>query len=308
MDVSILISVHNCVDLTRQCIDSLFETMPEDLSWEVIVYDDCSTDGTKGYLESQTHRIRVIPDTERGWYARNNNVLAEAAAGRWLVFLNNDTICLPGWFEPLYATAQAEPDVGIVGGLQVYPERKRVNHAGVVITRGRLPCHLYEGLDPDDPAVTCTRQLQAVTGACCMVLGSLFAELGGLHEGYVNGYEDIDLCLRARQAGWSVWYCGGSSIVHYGGCTAGRFDSESANQRLFLKRTRGLAVPDLKAITKADGMAWPLVAPWWSPRGMLLRLFQMTRHSRLVRPLYNRLIQFRVVVAVRGMAHRLLTP
>lgn len=308
MDVSILISVHNCVDLTRQCIESVCETMPGNVAWELIVYDDCSTDGTAAYLASQGDRLRVIPGTERGWYAKNNNIMARAARGKWLLFLNNDTICLPGWFEPLYETALSRPNVGIVGGLQVFPDRQRVNHAGVVFTQSGFPCHLYEGLCPDLPPVTTTRRLQAVTGACCLVSADAYRQLDGLDEEFRNGYEDIDFCLRAGKAGWSVWYCGRSRIVHYGGCTDGRHLAESANQKRFLKHSLGLAVPDLQSITRADGVEWPYAASLWSPRGLLMRLFQGSRHSRLVRPLYNRLIQYRVVIALRGMAHRLLTP
>ena len=296
MDVSVLISVHNRVALTRACVDSLFATMPDDCAWELLIYDDQSTDGTAEYLSSlQAHqsRVQVMHGSERGWFARNNNRLASRARGRWLLFLNNDTICLPGWFAPLYSMAieadSGQRNAAVIGGLQVFPDRQRINHAGVVIDDRGLPSHLYEGLSAKLPAAKSIREMQAVTAACWLANARLFHDLSGFFEGYRNGYEDIDYCLRVRQANAQVWYCGASRIVHYGGCTSARFDHELENQTLFLRRTRSHSHDDLATTVRRRG-----ARALWT--------------GRLVGPIAQRLLRFNMVVRMRHRVIRLLVP
>ncbi len=308
MDVSLLISVHNRVELTRACIDSIFATMPSGVKWEVLVYDDLSTDGTAEYLNDLAEtsaRVQVVRQGARGNFAINNNKLARLASGRWLLFLNNDTVCLANWFEPMYALA-VEADAGgskagVIGSLQVFAEDGLINHAGVVIDERGLPCHLYEGLAPDLSAAGVTREMQAVTAACWLTSAEIFESLGGFYEEFRNGYEDVDYCLRLREAGSAVWYCGASKIVHYGGCTSNRFDYESENQVLFLARSQGLAVPDLVNVTKGDDVHWPVHTMWYrTVRGIWT--------GRLVQPVARRLLRFGLVVKLRNQVIRLLTP
>jgi GT2 family glycosyltransferase len=102
-----------------------------------------------------------------------------------------------------------DPGVGIVGCKLVDPNGD-LQHTGI-----------YFGLA--DGIVTAYNRLEeapsgevvAVTGACLMVRSDLFRELGGFDEGFRNGYEDVDLCLRARAKGWKVWYCADSVVMHH---------------------------------------------------------------------------------------------
>lgn len=281
MDVSILIPVHNGLEYTRSCIESLHQTMPGQVQWELLIYDDQSTDGTGAYLGSLNGATRVFREAERGHYAWNNNRLAAEARGRWLLMLNNDTLCLPGWFEPMWNLAESAhgSEVGVIGGMQVFGDRRTISHAGVVFAPNRMPCHLYEGLSATlEPART-MRDLQAVTAACWLTRTDLFRRLDGFHEGYRNGYEDIDYCLRVREAGSRVLYAGQSCIVHFGGCSANRFDHEIANQRLFLKRNRKRIEVDLRSLTTADGVRWP-------GDSAMLHLLRRAWHSPVGRPMY----------------------
>ena len=308
MDVSVLISVHNRIALTRACVDSLFATMPDNCAWELLFYDDQSTDATAEYLSSlQAHqpRVQVLRESERGWFARNNNRLAARARGRWLLFLNNDTICLPGWFAPLYAMATkadaGQSNAAVIGGLQVFPDRQRINHAGVVIDHRGLPSHLYEGLSAELPAAQSTREMQAVTAACWLANARRFHELNGFFEGFRNGYEDIDYCLRVRQANAQVWYCGASRIIHYGGCTSARFDHELENQALFRRRTRAHSQDDLATTVRRDGVRWPAHTIWYRGARALWT-------GPLVAPIAQRLLRFRMVIRLRQKMIRLLVP
>jgi Flp pilus assembly protein TadD len=102
-----------------------------------------------------------------------------------------------------------------------------------------LPYHLYKSFAGDHPAVNQRREFQIVTAACLLIRRPLFDEVGGFDEGYVNGFEDADLCLKARERGYQVVYQPRSVVVHLEGQTAGRKTHEASNADRFLKRWGG---------------------------------------------------------------------
>lgn len=257
MDVSILIPVHNRVSLTRACIESLFASLPAGLQSEVFVFDDRSTDATPLYLRSLGERVRVLTATGKGSFAKNNNAMAAEASGKYLILLNNDTVLGPGWLEPMLELV-AEPSVGLVANWHTVPGSTTVNHAGVVFdTQGR-DRRLYEGLDLDSlHHARRPREMQAVIAACCVTPADLYRRLGGLDEAYRTGYEDLEYCFRARQEGLAVLCTGASVIGHHGGSSPGRFETDTANRRLFHERWSHAIRSDIAEHTRADSIAWP---------------------------------------------------
>ncbi len=263
--VSILITTHNAAGVIGPCLESLRATLPQGLHAEVLVYDDHSTDATPDRVVRFHGFAKLIRSRERSWFARQMNALMPIAKGRWHIALNPDTLARPGWLEPMLDLAESTRRPGIVGNLQVYPRTHDrpsaggcpINHAGVVFESDKRPCHLYEGLPESLPAAHATRELQAVSAACWLADAELIRTLGGFDEHYKNGHEDIDLCLRVRQAGRSVWYTGDSVIEHHGSSTPGRFDAINANQRRFEKRWKPTIEPDAERIAAADGVDWP---------------------------------------------------
>ncbi len=143
-----------------------------------------------------------------GSFAENCNTGAEGADGDLLVFLNDDTQLLIGWLQPL-VDAFTDPTVGIAGSRLVYPDG-RVQHAGVYFDRpgGVLTAHNYTEERPSG-------SVDAVTGACMAVRADLFFNLGGFDRSYVNGYEDVDLCIRAKKLGFEIVYVAESTVIHY---------------------------------------------------------------------------------------------
>ncbi len=257
MDVSILIPVHNRVALTRACLDSLFATLPEGLRAEVFVYDDCSTDPTPAYLATQRDRVTVLAGRGRGSFARNNNAMARQASGRHIVLLNNDTVLSPRWLEPMLELAD-EPSVGVVANWHTVPGSTTVNHAGVVFDGQHRDRRLYEGLDLESLAgARRPREMQGVIFACCVIPADFFRSMGGLDEAYRTGYEDLEFCFRARQRGRAVVCTGASVIGHHGGSSPGRFETDTANRRLFHERWSGFIEPDMLRHAAEDSVAWP---------------------------------------------------
>ena len=297
-DISILVCVHNRADLTGPFLESLFATLPDGISREVLVFDDQSTDGTGDLLSSYGDRIRVFRDPDRGCFARNNNRLVHEARGRRLVLLNNDMILRPGWLEPMMALMD-ERTAGIVGNLQVFPGSGLINHAGGGYERDLTPVNLYEGLSPSIDAARLTRKMRFVTAACWLVERPLYKSLGGFDEGFINGYEDADFCLRALDRGASIWYCGSSVIEHYGSSSPGRFGRQAANRRVFLRRWKGRVEPDLESITRGDGISWP-------KRGGAERVLRSIVRAPLIGGVVDRLSGFGPAVALRSWVKRVL--
>jgi GT2 family glycosyltransferase len=230
---SIVIPVHNKAVLTRQCLDSIFEA-PPGVRFEVIVVDDASTDSTPAMLAGYEAVTTVRLDPNAG-FASACNAGAEAAKGRWLLFLNNDTIALPGWLDALAAYAHSHPKASVIGSKLLFPDGT-VQHAGVVFSLSGDPLHIYAGCAADHPAVNKSRRFQAVTAACLMVKRKVFFDADGFDTGYFNDLEDVDLCLRLGQRGHEVHYCHESVLYHLESASRGYADKPSASAKVYRGR------------------------------------------------------------------------
>jgi GT2 family glycosyltransferase len=231
---SLVIPVHNRAALTRQCLDTLLEAPPTTAEVEIVVVDDCSTDSTAEMLASYGDRVRVVRHERNAGFGISCNDGAAAATGEWLVFLNNDTVPQPGWLDALLEYATPREQVGLVGAKLLFPN-DTVQHAGVVFARGPHPRHIYSGFPASHPAVNKSREFQVVTGACALIRRELFLEAGRFDSAFVNGYEDVDLCLRLRRLGYQIHYCHESVLYHLESAT--RDDElDPRNFRLFLER------------------------------------------------------------------------
>ena len=257
--VSIVVPCFNKRGLTAQCWESLAAHTPDfPHSWEAIFLDNASSDGTSAWLESRCDpRIRVVRNPANLGFAAACNQGASVARGRYVVFLNNDTEARAGWLSPLIQTLDSDSSAGVVGSKLLYPDGT-VQHAGMIV-KERNPGelirweHLYRLCSPDAPVVNRVREFQAVTGAALAMRRARFDALGGFDEGYVNGWEDVDLCLRVRQLGLRVLYHPGSALVHHESQTPGRFDRERANSERFLSKWDGAAYSDESEKLREDG-------------------------------------------------------
>ncbi|MFW5883660.1 MAG: glycosyltransferase, partial [Verrucomicrobiota bacterium] len=132
--LSIIIATHNCLELTRACLESLRATTRE-LDAEWILVDDCSTDGTREFLkEIAAPDVRIHLREERGSFAINNNLGAKMARADTLCLLNNDTILHPGWWQPMLAGFDVLEHPGFIGNVQRRPKFRRYDHIGVVFS------------------------------------------------------------------------------------------------------------------------------------------------------------------------------
>ena len=272
--VGIVVATKNAEALLRQCVDSLERTLPP--ACELMVVDHASDDlATQQYLRLLATRHNVVRYDGPFNFSRLMNQGVQAFKSRdishWL-FLNNDMEAIePGWLEHMLGLAARE-DVGVVGAMLLYPDR-RVQHAGVILGLRGLAGHYGLGLAAYDEqgrrvagylnALSASREVAAVTGACLLIRSELFDRLGGFDESLAVGYGDVDLCLRARAAGYEVLVDGAAVLVHHESYTRGKtaWDPHPEDTRLFFAR-------HARAIVAGD--------PYYSPHlSCVLTQFQL---------------------------------
>lgn len=251
MKTSLIIPVFNNINLTIKCLRSVVNGK-ENFNTEIIVVDNGSTDNTQNIIKNAHIEIKILSNTTNLGFAKACNQGAHCATGDMLIFLNNDTEVTTGWISSLTACAARKNNIGIVGCKLLYPD-STVQHAGVAFSSVKVH-HIYRNFSPFHPAVNKTREFQAVTAACMLVPRKLFLSLGGFDESFINGFEDLDFCFRARSKGFKVMYTPESVVIHHESKTPGRHDHHAHNARLFASRWLPSVDHDLDKIYAEDGL------------------------------------------------------
>ena len=207
--ISIIIPMKDKVDLTRKCIFSIFsKTLYK--NFEIILVNNQSREPQtyewfKDIKEKYSFVKVVNADCEFNW-SKINNLGVRQSVGSVLVFLNNDTeVISPDWLETLAGNA-LRPDVGSVGPLLLY-EDGTIQHAGIVIGIGGWADHIFKGQKPvhfGSPFVSpvVIRNVSANTGACLAISRSKFYELGEFDDRFIICGSDVELSIRATDAGY----------------------------------------------------------------------------------------------------------
>lgn len=235
MRVSFVIPLFNCLPLTQAMLHSLEATLPLGLEYEIVFVDDGSTDGTRAWLQSlQGARFKTVLNAENLGYAASNNRGAAVANGELLALLNNDLVLTPDWLPPMLDLHATLSSPGAIGNVQLSVRTREVDHAGILIGAKGKPMH-----DRCGPQwMERTRMPPAVTGACLLIDRSLWQQLGGFDEGFINGCEDVDLCLRASAQRRTNAVALRSVIQHHVSASPGRKQRDEANTRRLVLRWR----------------------------------------------------------------------
>jgi GT2 family glycosyltransferase len=218
------------------------------------VVDDGSRDGTPQMLAGYGDSIRVVRNGIALGFAGACNAGVAAAGGEFFILLNNDTIPTTGWLSALVAHALERPEAAVVGVKLLFPN-ETIQHAGVVFGLDREPHHIYGGFPGDHPATAVSRRFQVVTAACALFRRGPWEELGGLDTDYRNGWEDVDYCMRAGEAGYEIHYCAESVVYHFESATRDLLSAaERENRALFATRWRDKVIPDDFGYYWIDGL------------------------------------------------------
>lgn len=217
--VSVVIPVYGKGAMTRACLDSVFRTVGQVVP-EVIIVDDCSPEGTISEILGMSG-IRILPNEQNLGFIGSCNRGAKEAVGDVVVFLNNDTICLPGWLDALVGTLVETPSIGLVGAQLIYPDGT-LQESGGIVWRSGEPHQIGRGRNPDEPEYSCLREVDYCSGACIALRRGDFVRLGMFDPLFAPAYfEDTDLAFRVRKDGMKVVVQPASRVIHLEGATGG---------------------------------------------------------------------------------------
>ncbi|MDD3253993.1 MAG: glycosyltransferase [Lachnospiraceae bacterium] len=217
--VSIVIPVYNQIHYTYACLLSILE-FTKDVTYEVIIADDVSTDATE-HLAEYAEGLVICRNTSNQGFLRNCNNAAQQAKGRYVMFLNNDTQVTEGWLRALVDLIEADPTIGMVGSKLVYPDGRLQEAGGIIWSDGSG--WNYGRLDnPDKPEYNYVKDVDYISGAAILLSNDLWKQIGGFDTRFAPAYcEDSDLAFEVRKAGYRVVYQPLSRVVHFEGVSNG---------------------------------------------------------------------------------------
>ena len=217
--VSIIVPAYNEYAVTVVCLRSILE-FSGDVSYEVIVADDASTDLTQSLGERMQGVIHCRSEGNLG-FVRNCNHAAKMARGEFLLLLNNDTAVTAGWLAPMVKLLVDRPEVGVVGPKLLFASGE-LQEAGGIVWQDASGWNFGRMDDPALPEYNYVKPVDYISGACLLTRRSLWEQLGGFDERYVPAYyEDTDYCFATREAGYEVIYQPASAIFHFEGISNG---------------------------------------------------------------------------------------
>jgi len=228
--ISIIIPNYEHLDDLRKCLESIIQKSTYDNYEIVIVENNSKSRELFDYYDKMSLKhdnIKIVEwEGKFNYSAINNYGINKAADGDYLLLLNNDTeIITPEWMEEMLMYAQRD-EVGAVGAKLYYPDDGAVQHAGVIVGLGGVAGHISIR-SPRDHAGYMGRNiyaqnLSAVTAACIMIRKDVWEKTGGLDEDFEISYNDIDLCLKIRKAGYLIVWTPFAELYHYESKSRGR--------------------------------------------------------------------------------------
>lgn len=225
LDVSVILVSWNTRDLVMACLRSLSAACVG-LSWEAIVVDNSSSDGTVTSIHNEFPDVRVIVNPSNVGFAAANNIGIRASAGRYVLLLNSDTIAYAGSIAHMVCFADAHPRAGVIGPRLLntdgsfQPSCADLPTAGIEIlcvtsVGERLLRTGYPGFAESD----CQRPFTPgyVSGACLLVRREAVDQVGLMTEDYFMYGEEVDWCWRMWRHKWEIWHDPDAFILHHGG-------------------------------------------------------------------------------------------
>lgn len=237
MDLSIIIVNYNTKDLLISCIDSILKSNPK-VSFEIIVVDNASTDGSSEWLE-KVHggKIRSILHKKNLGFSKANNSGIKKAVGQYLLLLNSDTEVKRGAIDTLVEFAKHTPGTGAVGSKLLNPDGSTQASVFRLPTLARTIQQYWLGkkhlLDKYAPHGEKPSLVESVVGASMLITPRARKEVGMLEERYFMYFEDLDYCRKLFQAGLKVYYHPESEVYHLHGASGGKSDYLVASSKIY---------------------------------------------------------------------------
>ena len=266
--VSIIIPNFEHKDDLQKCLESIYAKTSYPNFEIIVVENNSKTEEIFDYykqIQKQWQNLKVVCWDGKFNYSAINNFGAGFASGEHLLLLNNDTeIITPEWIEEMLMYSQRQ-DVGAVGAKLYYPD-DTIQHAGVGIGILGVAGHYFRGVSRKDVGYMCrllyAQNMSAVTGACMMIRRSVWNEIGGLDESFEVAFNDVDVCMRIRKAGYLVVWTPHAQLYHYESKSRGHDYSDEKRERF---------IGEGKRFRERWGAELETGDPYYNPNFSLLR-------------------------------------
>lgn len=218
--VSIIIPFKDKIELLKSCLESIFSKTSYN-NYEILLVDNNSSEeASSEYLKSldKHSNVRILEYEKEFNYSAINNFAAKQAKGEILLLLNNDTeVISNNWLSEMISYFSFE-DVAAVGPKLLF-EDNTIQHAGIVLGIGGVAGHPHKYFPSNAVGYMCranlVQNISAVTAACMAVRKSVFEEVGGLEEDLKVAFNDVDLCIKIREAGHKLVFTPFVQLYHY---------------------------------------------------------------------------------------------
>lgn len=232
VDLSIIIVSYNTKDFLFRCLKSVFENAPKAYTWEIIVVDNASTDGSIDVIKSS--KLKIISNEKNVGFSKANNIGVKEAKGRYILFLNSDTVVYPNTLEQMIKFVDAHKEAGAATCKVKLLNGKLDDacHRGFP-TLWNSFCHftglsrlfigkkLFGGYNLGWIKLRKIHQIDACAGAFMIVRKEAGVEVGWWDEDYFWYGDDLDFCYRLKEKGWKIYFVPTVSIIHYKGVSGG---------------------------------------------------------------------------------------
>lgn len=228
MVLSIIIVSWNVYDYLAGCIDSILKNWSS-LEYEIIIIDNASNDGTADLIKRNYPGLILIKNEINQGFAYANNQGIRQARGRYLFFLNPDTIIESNAIEKMLAFLEQNKDVGAVGprllnedltiqhSVRTFPTFRDALYRHTILRYFGLFKNHYEKWRMKDFKSDCLTDVDQLMGAAILAEKELVRKVGGFDERFFMYYEEVDLCYRIKKKGYRIVFFPDASIIHFGG-------------------------------------------------------------------------------------------
>lgn len=228
-DLSIIIVNWNVKDLLRECLKSIYNTA-SGISFEIFVVDNASADGSIEMVKEEFPQVELIANKENLGFSKANNQAVKISNGKYILFLNPDTVVHPKAIEMMVNFLNANKNCGAVGPMIINGQGKidptgarnfptvlfvffNVMHLDKFFSKSKLfGRHLMTWWDHKD-----SRSISCLSGACMLVRREILEEVNFFDEKLPMFFEDLDLCQKIKKKGWNLYYLSTAKITHFQG-------------------------------------------------------------------------------------------
>lgn len=251
-DIDIITTTYRSAAKLAACTKAVIEkTKYVDYCWYIWANDPNQemkdTIHNSMHIDGIQFTDRIVPiynDNNDGSFSSNNNAAAAEGDSKYILFLNDDTMPINDtWLLNMKRILDTDDKAGAVGALLLYPDRKTIQHCGVMFSQrtNSLPFHMFyrQPIGKVASFISVPRVYQAVTAACMLVRREDFEKLGGFSEDYFYGFEDPDFCLRLQhQLGKKCIYTPAAQVIHDEGISGSFKNHPRLKENILALRTR----------------------------------------------------------------------